>query len=355
MTPESLYDDNFYESHRDGAISSASVIVPVLIDLLAPRSVVDVGCGDGAWLNAFQAHGVKDLVGLDGAWAAPHCAALPGLKFVEHDLGQPINLDRSFDLALCLEVAEHLPPEGAQRFIDELTRLSRVVIFSAAIPFQGGEGHINEQWPNYWAKHFTANGYVCAANLRWRFWSDPRVMFWYRQNLLCFAAQTEDALVQRLQQAEAEWRAVPPDVAHPELYLRHCRELGESTARASHAEANARCLQGDLAQAEANVRCLQGDLAQAQTNLRQAHDELADLRRTLEDTQGELTSARTQLGFTEKELAETHAVLAGTHGELSDERKRAQALRVELDHIEISRSWQVIQRLWRIRKLLRLP
>jgi hypothetical protein len=61
---------------------------------------------------------------------------------------------RTFDLAICLEVAEHLPPEAAEGFIDSLTRLAPVVLFSAAITFQVGNQHLNGQWPDYWATLF---------------------------------------------------------------------------------------------------------------------------------------------------------------------------------------------------------
>ena len=66
----------------------------------------------------------------------------------QRDLAQPLQIDRRFDLALSLEVAEHLPPECGSEFVQTLTDLSSVILFSAAIPFQGGTDHLNEQWPS---------------------------------------------------------------------------------------------------------------------------------------------------------------------------------------------------------------
>jgi hypothetical protein len=89
-----------------------------------------------------------------------------------------------FDLAVCLEVAEHLPPERAASFIAELCHLAPVVLFSAAIPGQGGHHHLNEQPIGYWNHQFNTHGYECSGALRWAVWDNPDVENWYRQNLL---------------------------------------------------------------------------------------------------------------------------------------------------------------------------
>jgi hypothetical protein len=95
-------------------------------------------------------------------------------------------LEREFDLVLSLEVAEHLPEESAAGFSQSLARLGPIVLFSAAAPQQGGTGHLNEQWPSYWVRHFAQNGFTVVDCLRDRIWRDERIEWRYRQNLLLF-------------------------------------------------------------------------------------------------------------------------------------------------------------------------
>ena len=98
-------------------------------------------------------------------------------------------------------------------------------MFSAAIPGQGGEGHINERWPSFWSRCFAAQGYVCFTGLRQRLWPADAVEFWYRQNMLCFVAQARPDLVDRASRENEGSAAEPLDVVHPQLYLQVSREL----------------------------------------------------------------------------------------------------------------------------------
>lgn len=175
------YSQRFFESIREGSTRSAATVVPKLHEIFEPSSVVDVGCGEGHWGKVFEELGAE-VVGLDGS--APE----PVISMRQADLSEGVPDDLGcFDLALCLEVAEHLPESSAADLVDGLCRLSPVVVFSAAVPGQGGTGHLNEQWPDYWAEHFASNGYSGSGALRWRFWSDDRLCWWYRQNLLVFS------------------------------------------------------------------------------------------------------------------------------------------------------------------------
>jgi hypothetical protein len=128
-------------------------------------------------------------------------------------------LERTFDLALCLEVAEHLPADAAPLLVQSLTALAPVVVFSAAIPGQGGDGHINERWPSFWSRYFAAHGYVCFTGLRHRLWPADAVEFWYRQNMLCFVAESRPDLVDRASRENGGSSTAPLDVVHPQLYL----------------------------------------------------------------------------------------------------------------------------------------
>jgi SAM-dependent methyltransferase len=167
------------------------VVVPNLLALAPIQSVVDFGCGTGAWLATFVACGVADVLGLDGPWVRVDQLRIPPERFRRADLGQRIALDRRFDCALALEVAEHLAAERADTFVADLLDAAPLVLFSAAVPGQGGVEHVNEQWPGWWADRFAAHGARLVDPFRARIWDDERVAWWYRQNLLL--AVTEEA------------------------------------------------------------------------------------------------------------------------------------------------------------------
>jgi hypothetical protein len=118
---------------------------------------------------------------------------VPSNKIILKDLKHSFEINEKFDLAMSLEVAEHLPKESAEKFIKELTLLSDVVLFSAAIPGQGGTHHINEQYPEYWAEIFKQQKYIPVDCIRPNIWNENGVEFWYKQNLLLFIK--EESLV----------------------------------------------------------------------------------------------------------------------------------------------------------------
>lgn len=202
---------------------SAEVVVPMVIDLVGPESVVDIGCGRGAWLSAFRRCGVYDVVGLDGDYVDRDGLAIPSDCFQAADLSQPIRLGRSFDLAVCLEVAEHLPASASANLVGALTTAAPVVLFSAAIPGQGGVGHVNEQWPDYWRSLFEQKGYVALDILRPQLWDDPRVAFRYRQNSFLYASV--EHVGEHPDLAEGNQRQVIPSrIVHPDLFQRMVRK-----------------------------------------------------------------------------------------------------------------------------------
>lgn len=223
----SQYSRAFYDDQEGGSRASAEVVVPLILEYCTPRSVVDVGCGVGGWLVEFKRHGVADVLGVDGDYVPADRRRIPKTEFRAADLARPIDLGRRFDLACCLEVGEHLPAASAAGLVGSLVKLSDVVVFSAAVPHQGGTGHVNEQWPAYWAAQFAQHGYQCCDALRPRIWSDPRVDWWYAQNLLFFVAQQEMAAYPRLAGAAVER---PLSLVHPNNYLQHA-DPGQGSLR----------------------------------------------------------------------------------------------------------------------------
>lgn len=180
------YSEKFYKKQKDGSIKSAEEIIPLLLDLIPVRSVLDVGCGVGTWLSVFYKKGVERILGVDGDYVDRKSLFIPEEKFIPSDLPYYPDDIGYFDLVISLEVAEHLSPESANVFIKLLTSKAPIVLFSAAIPGQGGVGHINEQWPEYWIEKFRENNYIHIDCLRHRIWSNKNVKWWYAQNLFIF-------------------------------------------------------------------------------------------------------------------------------------------------------------------------
>ncbi|HEX4490222.1 MAG TPA: class I SAM-dependent methyltransferase [Acidimicrobiia bacterium] len=209
------YDDAFYQSLDADVSASAATIAPIVVDLLHPTSVLDVGCGRGTWLAAFARLGVNDVLGVDGAHVSARDLEIPPAAFLAHDLTQPLRLGRRFDLVMSLEVAEHLDEQYASAFVESLVTHGAAVLFSAAVPGQGGAGHVNEQWPSTWAARFAEHGYVPVDAVRPKVWTDRRVAYWYAQNVLLFVDGT-DAATSAVRAACPSAPALL-DVVHPGL------------------------------------------------------------------------------------------------------------------------------------------
>ena len=246
QTQQPSYDSGFFRLLEDGVQRSALAAAGVLVELIQPHSVIDVGCGTGIWLAALREKGVADVLGVDGPWVPREQLAIPERLFQAQDLTAPIELGRSFDLALCLETAEHLPPAAAPRLVESLTRLAPVVAFSAAIPGQGGHGHVNEQWPSYWAQLFASQGYQCSTGLRARLWRADTLEVWYRQNMLCFAAPTHAPRLAALFGGKERADAAPLDIVHPDLFVSVHRDLKRHTAYAERLENELREARNEL-------------------------------------------------------------------------------------------------------------
>ncbi len=181
------YDDDFFDYVDTGAIQSAQVIVARLFAALRPASVLDVGCGRGGWLGVWAAAGCASVQGVDGDYVDRTRLHIPQDAFRSTDLAAPFDLGRRFDLVQCLEVAEHLAPAHATVLIDSIVRHGDVVLFSAAVPGQGGTQHINERPLNYWRELFAARGFVAFDAVRPHIHTDRRIEPWYRFNTVLYA------------------------------------------------------------------------------------------------------------------------------------------------------------------------
>lgn len=217
----SEYNKAFYRDQMKQSKISASHIIPILHQYLTPRSVVDIGCGCGSWLSEFKRFGAKKVLGVDGAYVDRDMLEIEPSEFLVNDLNQCFALDVSerYDLAVSLEVAEHIEPCNSEQFVAFLAGLSDIVLFSAALPYQGGTSHVNENWLEYWAILFREHGYVPIDCIRPVIWTDNDICWWYRQNIILFV---EEAV------AKEKFGQIPGDAAtllsyvHPELFLDVC-------------------------------------------------------------------------------------------------------------------------------------
>jgi len=213
------YSAEWFGKQKIGASKSAEVVLPIVIDLVTPKSVVDIGCGVGVWLEYFIKNGIEDVLGIDGEWVNESDLHIPKEKFRKVDIAKPFSVGRKADLAICLEVGEHLPDASAHELVKSLTDTAPVVLFSAAIPMQPGTNHINCQWPDYWAEIFRSYGYIPVDAVRRRVWTDPNVEYWYAQNALIYVRESSLSDYPKLKRGvECGYSSALP-LVHPRRYF----------------------------------------------------------------------------------------------------------------------------------------
>lgn len=182
------YDSTFFRYVNSGAVTSARRLLPVVRQLFPVQTVLDIGCGQGAWLAVWRELGVDDVTGVDGSYVDTDKLLIPRERFIARDLAAGFDLGRQFTLVQCLEVAEHLPEDSADRFVASLVRHGNLVLFSAACKGQGGENHLNEQDYDYWRALFAHHGYIAVDFLRRRILTDNAIEPWYRYNTILYAS-----------------------------------------------------------------------------------------------------------------------------------------------------------------------
>lgn len=235
------YGDAFYSYQRCGSLKSALAVVPILASHLRPSSILDVGCGAGAWCRAWLENGVEDVVGMDGSYVDGRNLLIDAAKFCAGNVGAPFRLGRQFDLVQCLEVAEHLAPSNCETLVDNLVAHAPLVLFSAARPGQGGENHINERPYEHWRDRFLDRDYLLYDLIRPQIVNRPDIEPWYRFNMLLFARRDwASRLPPNVQATQVDRQTTVPDWS-PSAYRFRCRLLSSlpsgvvtQLARAKH-------------------------------------------------------------------------------------------------------------------------
>lgn len=215
-----MYDFSWHQKHSAKTDASAKAALSIIREVCDAKSVLDIGCGDGIWLRNALDLGFEEVRGVDGPWTDVEALRIPPSAFTMHDLEKSIDLARRFDIAISLEVAEHISRDSAHVMVDNLVRHSDVVIFGAAIPYQGGFRHINEMWQSWWADLFAERGYRHFDVIRPQIWHRGDVHFWYKQNILVYVNRNSRDRLDMFDSyvTNRSLSAYPLDIVHPEKY-----------------------------------------------------------------------------------------------------------------------------------------
>lgn len=181
------YDANFYRITRPERERSVNALMPIIMAKYHPQTIVDVGCGEGLWLKkAKEIDPGVGIVGIDSSPDVRKILEIPQDSYYECDLHQgiPNNPLFKYDLALCLEVAEHIAPNDGYKLVEWLCNNATIIVWSAAIPGQTGVGHINEQWQHFWEVSFARYSYEASLDLRNEIWEEGLIAPYYRQNII---------------------------------------------------------------------------------------------------------------------------------------------------------------------------
>lgn len=222
MTP---YDKAFYEKRHRRSSPSARRILSIVREIIPDhRSIVDLGCGVGTWLSVAQELGFERVEGIEGTWATTEFLRIPERSFRTADLEKPVRIEGRFDLAISLEVAEHISENASETFVSSLVGLSDFILFSAAIPGQGGTHHVNERWPSYWVEKFLAWNYEVLDVIRPRVWNEADILVWYKQNTLLFAKRGRMGELRNAVGAPTFQAAA---IVHPDLFASRAQKSGK--------------------------------------------------------------------------------------------------------------------------------
>jgi SAM-dependent methyltransferase len=162
--PRSVYGRSYYEKRQyDPRRSDAQKVARVLEKKYSPDSIVDFGCAIGQHLELFHKEG-KEVAGLEGNPDALEYALVPKSKIKIIDLRDVYKPSQKFDLAICIEVAEHIAEKHANKLVNSLSKAADKIVFTAATPGQGGTHHVNEQPRDYWISKFESVGFRYQKN-----------------------------------------------------------------------------------------------------------------------------------------------------------------------------------------------
>jgi hypothetical protein len=219
------YSKEFYDAQIPDSVSSAETVLTELFRTYKPNSVLDIGCGQGTWLSVAQRLGVKTLHGLDGPWVRADAMLSRDISFQPINMEESIPVSQKYEMAMSVEVAEHLSVVRAKSIVEALCQASDLVLFGAAVIGQGGENHINEQRQSYWVELFEQQGFRCFDSIRPTVWNSTAVAPWYRQNTLVYVNQQRQDLISMF---AARGTSFVSDIIHPEMFEKRVESFRQS-------------------------------------------------------------------------------------------------------------------------------
>jgi hypothetical protein len=229
-THQTGYDTTFYADIHAKSVASSKIILSLLKEQLGTASILDLGAGLCPWGQSALELGISYL-GVDGDYVDASKLSVPRQHFLARDLTVPFATDQRFDLAICMEVGEHLPERSATVLVESLVHHADIVLFSAAIPWQGGTHHINERWPSWWATIFEQKGFLPIDLIRPQVWSNEQVAEYYAQNAILYAKTGEPYNRVLMKTLDVNARNPILDIVHPREYTRKAdlarRSVGE--------------------------------------------------------------------------------------------------------------------------------
>ena len=215
-----MYHFEWHKTHGDETSASAHVVVSLLKLILEVRSVLDVGCGDGRWLACFKSSGVPSIYGVDGEWTDQDHLLIDKEEFTVTDLSKSFDLGKRFDIAISLEVAEHVDAECSALFVENLTKHSDMVLFGAAIPFQAASGTSTSAGNPTGLRYSKLRAINASDPFRSQIWQRRDVSVWYRQNMLVYIKRERSDLISQVEKYLRAYHIseMPIDIVHPERY-----------------------------------------------------------------------------------------------------------------------------------------
>jgi hypothetical protein len=214
--------NQLHHYNTDHLPASALEVVPLILEIFKPVSIIDVGCGLGQWLKVFEEHGIGNIKGIDGVHVLKEKMFIDRKKFQVVDLENCHNFQviEKFGLVLSLEVAEHISNAKSDEYISLITKLGDRILFSAAIPNQTGENHINEQPHIFWQEKFRKLGWEMLDVFRPSIWNNEKINWWYRQNLF-LVVKPDDHLFRESDVFDGR------QLIHPNLFQMYVHFLNE--------------------------------------------------------------------------------------------------------------------------------
>ena len=217
-----MYDEKYYKKHETGSYISALQILKYITSFIDIKSVIDFGCGMGTWCKAIEDLGISNILGIDQHIYDSKYMLIPEKNYMRYDLRKELLFSHKVDIAISVEVAEHIEEEYSERFIHNLCMCSDLILFSAALPFQGGTGHVNEKSCTFWANIFNKFKYKPIDCIRPHFWNNKQIEVWYRNNCILYA---EKKLYQKLLNS-ITIEQYPLDIVNPAMLERILKKRG---------------------------------------------------------------------------------------------------------------------------------